>query len=338
MTETGNKSGRRPRVVVVGSMVFDTVATADRLPRKGETVLGTSLGTFSGGKGANQAVAAARLGAEVFMVGRVGNDARADFVLANLKASGVDTRFVRRDPAHGTGACCIFVDAAGDNAIVIVPEANLACAPQDVDAAREVIASADILVCQLEIDPATVEYALDMAVELGIKSILNPAPAGAVSPTLFHKATILTPNETEAELFSGVPLPENASRSAAGGDWEARTSAKLLAMGPLVVILTLGQRGAYLATAQQRLLVPSFPVVAADATAAGDAFNGALAVALAEHQAWEQAIVFANAAGALTATKVGAQASLPTRVEVEELLRKHGARPVASAPASEGRP
>jgi ribokinase len=329
---------KRPRIVVVGSLVFDTVATTERLPRKGETVLGTPVGTFSGGKGANQAVAAARLGGEVFMIGRVGDDARADFVLANLKADGVDTRFVRRDPAHGTGSCCIFVDAAGDNAIVIVPEANLACTPEDVDAAREVIASADILLCQLEIAMPTVTRAADVARQSGVKVILNPAPAGSVPADLFSKATVLTPNETEAEAFAHVGLPGSSSPDAASGRWEAEVSARLLKMGPRAVVITLGQRGAYLAKGERRLIVPSFHVLAADATAAGDAFNGALAVALAEGQDLEQAIVFANAAGALAATKVGAQSSLPARSEVEALLHKYNRRPAVPVSQSEGRP
>ena len=207
---------KRPRVVVVGSLVFDCVAIADRIPRKGETVLGQSFGTFSGGKGANQAVAAARLGAEVFMVGRVGQDDQAKFLLTNLNASGVNTEFVKADPVAGTGACCIHVDAAGDNTIIIVPQANLACLPEDVDAAREVIAAADAVVCQLEIAIPAVVRAVDLANELGVPVILNPAPAGKAPAGLFAKATYLTPNETEAEFFTGVPLPGQDSAGGAG--------------------------------------------------------------------------------------------------------------------------
>lgn len=312
----------RPRVVVVGSLVFDCVAIADRLPRKGETVLGRSFGTFSGGKGANQAVAAARLGADVFMVGRVGEDARADHVLGSLRASGVDTRYVRKDPSVGTGACCIFVDAAGDNAIVIVPEGNLACAPEDVDAAREVLASADILLCQLEIALPAVGRAVDLAAELGVRVILNPAPAGPAPEGLLGKAAYLTPNETEAEFFSGVKLPAGDLAEQNGEDWEAEASAKLLGLGPQTVVITLGRRGAYLATARQQRLIPGYTVTAVDATAAGDAFNGALAVALAEGRDIAPAVAFANAAGALAATRAGAQPSLPTRREVDEFVQQ----------------
>ncbi|HOW70581.1 MAG TPA: ribokinase [Phycisphaerae bacterium] len=312
---------KKPRVVVVGSLVFDCVALADRIPRKGETVLGQSFGTFSGGKGANQAVAAARLGAEVFMVGRVGQDDRARFLLANLNTSGVNTEFVKADPVAGTGACCIHVDAAGENTIIIVPQANLACAPEDVDAARKVIASADAVVCQLEIAMPAVVRAVDLANELGVRVILNPAPAGSFPAGLFAKATYLTPNETEAEFFTGVALPPCGSGVGRDNDWEARASARLLDMGPGKVIITLGQRGAYLATRNTRQLIPSYPVKAVDTTAAGDAFSGALALALAEGRSDEQAIAFANGAGALAATRAGSQPSLPTRQELDDFLR-----------------
>jgi ribokinase len=323
---------RKPRVAVVGSLVFDCVAQADRLPRKGETVLGRSFGMFSGGKGANQAVAAARLGAEVFMIGRVGDDALAEHVLASLRSSGVDTRFIKKDASVCTGACCIHVDAAGDNAIIIVPEGNMACTPEDVDAAGEVLASADVLVCQLEIALPAVVRAVDLAAKVGVRIVLNPAPAGPVPEGLFAKATFLTPNETEGEFFSGVPLPAGTAAQQEG-DWEARASARLLGMGPQAVVITLGHRGAYLAMREKRRLISSFPVTAVDATAAGDAFNGALAVALAEGVELEPAIVFANAAGALAATRAGAQPSLPTRSEVDEFLLKMSdhARPGADA-------
>lgn len=314
-------STRRPRIVVVGSIVFDCVAKADRLPRKGETVLGQSFGMFSGGKGANQAVQAARLGAEVYMVGRVGQDSLADHVLKNLKASGVDTRYIKQDPSVATGACCIHVDAAGDNTIVIVPEANLACSPEDVDAAREVLATADILLCQFEIAMPTVAYALEVAAELGVRVVLNPAPAQPVSNGLCSRATVLTPNETEAELLAGVPLPSGESNARASSDWEIEVSSRLLGMGPQAVVITLGNRGAYLANGAGGRLIPAYQVSPVDVTAAGDAFNGALAVAMAESREMTQAIAFANAAGALAATRAGSQPSLATRREVEDFLR-----------------
>ncbi len=315
-------SADRPRIAVVGSIVFDCVAKADRLPRKGETVLGRTFGMFSGGKGANQAVQAARLGAEVYMIGRVGNDSLAEHVLKSLKASNVDTRYVRQDPSVATGACCIHVDAAGDNTIIIVPEANMACSPEDVHAARKVIASADVLLCQFEIAMPTVAYALDLAAEMGVRIILNPAPAQPASDGLCSKATVLTPNETEAEALSGIPFASRESGGQAGDAWEVEASARLLRMGPQAVVVTLGNRGAYLATASGGQSIPAYRVSAVDVTAAGDAFNGALAVAMAEGRDMTQAVTFANAAGALAATRAGAQPSLATRGELEDFVKQ----------------
>lgn len=311
----------RPRIVVVGSIVFDCVAQADRLPKKGETVMGRSFGMFSGGKGANQAVQAARLGAEVYMVGRVGRDSLADHVLKNLNASGVDTRYIRQDPSAATGACCIHVDAAGDNTIIIVPEANMACAPEDVDAAKEVIGSADVLLCQFEIAMPTVVHALELAAKLGVRSILNPAPAHRVPEGLCSKVSLLTPNETEAEVISGVPLPQDSAGQEADA-WAREACSRLLRMGSQNVVITLGHRGAYLASAQTSRLFPAYRVSAVDVTAAGDAFNGAMAVALAEERGIEDSIAFANAAGALAATRAGSQPSLATRQELEDFLQK----------------
>jgi ribokinase len=306
---------KRPRIVVIGSLVFDFVARAQRLPRKGETVLGEAFGMFPGGKGANQAVQAGRLGAEVFMVGRVGEDFLGERLLASLHDNGVATDFVRRDPSVSTAACCIHVDAEGNNTIVIVPEANKACSPADVDAATEVIRSADVVLCQLEIPLPTVAYARDRAAAFGVRFILNPAPAQPVPEGFFARVTILTPNETEAEALTGLALSVTAS-----GDWEEQVSKKLLSLGAQTVILTLGERGSYLASKATTRLVPTYPVTVVDATAAGDAFNGALAVALAEGQALEEAMAFGNAAGALATTRAGAQPSLASRDEVEQLV------------------
>ena len=321
MVAKRSENNRRVRIVVVGSIVFDCVATADRLPRKGETVLGRTFGMFSGGKGANQAVQAARLGAEVYMIGRVGDDPLADQVLKSLQASMVDTRYVKRDPSVCTGACCIHVDAVGDNAIIIVPEANMACAPEDVDAARDVLASADILLCQLEIALPTVAHTLDLAEKIGLRAILNPAPAQPVPDGLFAKAMVLTPNETEAEFFSGLPLPSPTPTDRGNIDWELKASQRLRQMGASTVVITLGQRGALLVVGDGAQRIPAYRVSAVDVTAAGDAFNGALAVALAEGQEMEQAVAYANAAGALAASRAGAQPSLAGRHEVEDFLK-----------------
>ncbi len=310
-----------PRIVVVGSLVYDFVATADRLPCKGETVLGTSFGMFSGGKGANQAVQAGRLGGEVYMIGRVGDDFMADRVLSSLQKANVRTDFVRRDATVSTAACCIHVDAHGDNAIIIVPEANMACVPADVDAARDIIESADVLLCQLETALPAVAHAITLACDAGVPIVLNPAPLQEVPDGLFAKATLLTPNETEAEFFAKVAIAAEAANSDEPLRWESAVADNLLAMGPPTVVITLGDRGAYLASRQHRQLVPGYRVKAVDVTAAGDAFNGALAVALAEGQGIETAVLFANAAGAVAATRPGAQPSLATRTEIEKFLQ-----------------
>jgi ribokinase len=304
----------KPRIVVIGSLVFDFVAKAARLPRSGETVLGEMFGMFPGGKGANQAVQAGRLGAEVYMVGRVGDDFLADQLLSSLAQSGVATEFVRRDPTLKTASCCIHVDNAGKNAIVIVPQANLACSKEDVDRAAKVLRSADMLLCQLEIPMPTVAYAVAKAAESGVPAILNPAPAQQVPASLLSQVSILTPNETEAEFLSGLPLAAGAADS-----WPALAAEKILEFGTQTVVITLGERGAYLASRSSKQLIPSFPVAVVDTTAAGDAFNGALAVALAEEQELAQVIAFANAAGALATTRAGAQPSLAWRQEIERL-------------------
>jgi ribokinase len=308
----------KPRIVVIGSLVFDFVARAPRLPRKGETILGEMFGMFPGGKGANQAVQAGRLGAEVYMVGRVGDDFLADHLLASLAESGVATEFVLRDRSVKTASCCIHVDSEGNNTIIIVPQANMACSTEDVDRAAKLLRSANILLCQLEIPIPTVTYAVALAMENRVPAILNPAPAQSIPAALLSQVTILTPNETEAELLSGIAV--GAAQEAPGDSWVAAAAQKLLSVGPQQVIITLGEHGAYLATGSSRRLIATYPVAVVDTTAAGDAFNGALAVALAERREIADAVAFANAAGALATTRAGAQPSLAWRKEVEALL------------------
>jgi ribokinase len=303
----------RPRIVVVGSLVFDFVARAERIPREGETILGDLFGMFPGGKGANQAAQAGRLGAQVHMVGRVGADFPGERLLASLRESHVSTEHVRKDPAVSTGCCCIHVDSAGKNSIIMVPQANAACSPADVDAAADVLRSADVLLCQLEIPLATVRHAVELAVSANIPVILNPAPAQRLNPSLLKHLTFLTPNEHEAQVVAGT-------YSAAGDGWESSIAKQLLLMGPRNVIITLGSKGAYLATSETKSLIPTFEVTSLDTTAAGDAFNGALAVGLAEGMPAAEAVRFANAAGALSTTRPGAQPSLAWRPEVDGLL------------------
>ena len=311
---------KSPRIVVLGSLVFDFVTRAPRLPREGETLLGDLFGMFPGGKGANQAVQAARLGSEVFMIGRVGRDLPGERLLASLRESGVVTDFVKQDATVKTAACCIHVDAQGHNAIIMVPEANMACGREDVDAAAPVIQSADILLCQLEIPVATVTYAVTLAAEYHVRVILNPAPAQHLPDALLAHVTVLTPNESEAEVLAGFAVNRNADPRTGYHPSVAEAARKLLGSGPQAVIITLAENGAFLATHETLHLYPAYRVTVVDTTAAGDAFSGAVAVALGEGSAVEDAIRFANAAGALAATRAGAQPSLASRAEVEALM------------------
>ncbi len=310
---------KQPRVVVLGSLVLDYVARAARLPRPGETVLGEAFGVYPGGKGANQATQAVKLGAVFNLMGGVGADAAGERLLAELGSVGVSTDFVCRDPAAKTAACCIHVDAQGRNAIVIVPEANAACCPEDVDAARNVIRAADVFITQLEIPLETVARGVTVAAG-GPCVILNPAPAQRLPPALLRHIDLLVPNESEAEFLTGVTASGWTGDRPGHSSWEAHVSSRLREEGAQRVLLTLGEKGTYISGPNQETLVPSFRVDAVDTTAAGDAFCGALAVALAEGRALRDAVRFANAAGAVAVTRPGAQPSMGTRREIEDLL------------------
>lgn len=305
----------KPRIVVIGSLIFDFVASGERLPKKGETILGNGFGMFTGGKGANQAVQASRLGAEVYMIGRIGNDFMGDKILYNLQRDGVSTEFVRKDKESSTAACCIHVDKNGDNAIIISQGANMTCTNDEIDNAKDVILTADMVLCQLEISMPAIEYAIQLIRAKHIPVILNPAPAVKIPEGLFSEIDVLTPNETEAEFYSGIIQEEDRSY-----EWEKAASDKILGLGPQNVIITLGKRGAFFANGGNKRHIKGFEINAVDATAAGDAFNGALAVALAEGKSLGEAIVFANGAGALAASRFGAQTSLCTRTELTRFL------------------
>jgi ribokinase len=291
---------------------MDLVARAPHIPQPGETIIGRDFHTLPGGKGANQAVAAARLGATVAMVGRVGGDAFARLLLDNLAAAGVDHTSVTQDSGAATGVALIVVDAAGQNSIVVASGANMRLSPADVETAETAIASADVLLLQLETPLETVTRAAQIAHAHGVTVILNPAPARPLPPALLSLVDVLVPNESETALLTGLPIDSRARVEAAAG--------ALRESGVGAVILTLGERGALLAQAGGTQVFPAFMVTAVDTTAAGDAFMGGLAVALAEGQSLAESIRWGNAAGALAATQLGAQPSLPTRRAVEKLL------------------
>ena len=295
------------RIVVVGSFNMDLTTTMERLPLPGETLHGKVFSTGPGGKGSNQAVAAARLGAEVSFVGRVGADAYGAEALAFWQGEGVNTEFVVRDAERATGVAPIWVDERGENAIVVAGGANLAVSRADVDAAAAVIAGADLLVLQLEIPLDTVTYVMQLGQESGVRSILNPAPAVPLEPAFIARASWLTPNETElATLFGTTPADLRP----------------LVAYEQQTLIQTLGSAGARWATQTECGQVPAFDVKVVDTTGAGDAFNGGLAVALAEGLALEPALRFANAAAALSVTRFGTAPAMPMRADVEALLAR----------------
>jgi len=300
------------RIVVVGSSNTDMIVKLPHLPKPGETVSGGAFSTAAGGKGANQAVAAARAGAEVSLVARVGEDSFGEQAIAGFVGDGIDVRHVMKDPATPSGVALIFVDNKGENCIAVAPGANAGLTPHDVEAAQELITRADVVVMQLETPIETVERVATLASEHGVRVILNPAPAQPLSDEILGNVSILTPNESEAELLTGVQVADDA-----GAEEAARA---LVARGVGTVILTLGSRGAYVFESDSGELVPGFEVQAVDTTAAGDVFNGSLAVGLSEGLPLGKAVRFANAAAALSVTRLGAQPSAPTRSEIEAFL------------------
>ncbi len=304
-------------VAVVGSLNMDFVVTVPRLPAPGETVLGRDFQMIPGGKGANQACAAGKLGAGSVltrMAGRVGYDLFADHLKASLAAAGVDVSAVHATKSQPTGVALIWVEESGQNAIVVASGANHAFHASEVEALRPVFRGAALALFQLETPLKTVEAALAVAREEGARTMLDPAPARPLPRELLERVDLLTPNESEACLLLGRAAGRLTSEEA------PEVAAALLAMGPGAVILKLGELGCYFADAERSLASPGFAVEARDTTAAGDTFNGALAVALAEGMALERALEFANAAAALSVTRLGAQASIPTRAEVNAFL------------------
>jgi ribokinase len=299
-------------VTVVGSLNMDLIVRTSRIPEPGETIIGGYFHTAPGGKGANQAVAAARLGAQVSMVGRVGHDTFAGALLDSLSDAGVEHTFVTQDPEAATGVALIVVDDAGQNSIVVASGANMRLSPTDVDAAEAAIASAAVLLLQLESPLETVTGAAKVARAHGVQAILNPAPARSLPATLLSLVDVLIPNESETALLTGMTVRDQAEVEAA--------ATALQGLGVGTVILTLGEQGALLARKDRVEHFPAFNVTPVDTTAAGDAFVGGFAVALAEGKSLAEAVRWGNAAGALATTKLGAQPSLPTRQDLEVLL------------------
>jgi len=305
---------KEPRITVVGSSNTDMVVQAARIPAPGETILGGRFIMAAGGKGANQAVAAARLGADVTLVARVGDDPFGRGSLANFEREGIHTGFVTVDASEASGVALILVDEKGENCIAVAPGANSRLSPEDVLRAGSAITQADVLLLQLEVPLEAVEAAAKLAAEAGVRVILNPAPARALPERIFRWVDVLTPNETEAELLTGV--------RASGKEQPTQMAGELRRIGVETVIITLGASGAFLSAKDAETYIPTVKVRPVDTTAAGDCFNGALAVALAESRELAEAVRFANLAGALAVTRPGAQPSLPTRAELTEFIEQ----------------
>jgi ribokinase len=305
-----------PHILVVGSLNMDLVVQMPAIPRPGETLLGGRFATFPGGKGANQAVAAARLGARVTLVGRVGGDAFGEQLLKIVKSEGIDTRFIGVDENNPTGVALITVDAQGQNSIAVASGANFTLGPEHVWAAWEQLPQVDLLVMPLETPMEAVCTAARIAKERGARVILNPAPARSLDQDLLRMIDVLIPNESETERLTGQKIQNDEDARQAG--------VELLGQGVGCVVLTLGERGALIvegATQAPRCeLIPAFSVNVVDTTAAGDGFVGALSTGLGQGLPLIEAARFANAAAAISVTRAGAQPSLPYRSEVDQFL------------------
>lgn len=298
-------------VFVIGSCNTDMVVKSDRLPLRGETVIGETFFMNPGGKGANQAVAAARLGGNVTFVARIGDDIFGRQMLKQLGNENIRTPFVYTDRDHPSGVALIGVDAAGDNFIIVAPGSNHYLTEREVSAALDSVDGPAIVLLQLEIAPATVDHAIREAHARNMKIVLNPAPAGTISSDLFTKLFLITPNETEAGLLTGIPVIDD--------DSTIRAAAALHKAGVSNVIVTLGKRGVYLSGETGDAFIPAPVTKAVDTTAAGDCFNGALTVALAAGRSLEEAARFGCSAASLSVTRMGAQSSMPYLQEIEPI-------------------
>ena len=300
----------KKKIVVIGSCNTDMVISMDHLPLPGETLIGGEFFMNSGGKGANQAVAAARLGGKISFIAKVGNDPFGKRALEQYRAEGIDVKHILTDPEHPSGVALIMVDRQGENSIAVASGANAQLTSEDVDKANELLQHAEIVLMQLEPPLATVEHAAYVAKKAGAKVILNPAPAQPLPESLLQNLHILIANETEAEFISGIQITDM--------DSVARAADILCNKGIEKVVITLGSRGAFVKEMGYYHQIPGLKVKAIDATAAGDTFCGALSVALAEGKSLTEAVTFANRCAAVTVTRMGAQSSLPHRNEIEE--------------------
>jgi ribokinase len=301
------------KIIVVGSCNTDMVIKADRLPIPGETVIGGTFLMNAGGKGANQAVAAARQGGKITFISKTGNDVFGKQSVELYNSEGINTDYIFSDPKNPSGVALIMVDSHGENCIAVASGANGSLTPADIVKAKDELESADFLLMQLEIPIETVEYAAELASKKGIQVILNPAPARALSDKLLKCLYLVTPNETEAEILSGIKV----------FDWDsAKQAADVISVkGVENVVITMGSMGAFIKEKNQYYIVEATKVTAVDTTAAGDCFSGTLCVGLSEGKTILEAVKTASKVSAITVTRMGAQSSIPYKNELS-LLEK----------------
>ncbi|MCP3966718.1 MAG: ribokinase [Lentisphaerae bacterium] len=302
-------------IVVVGSSNTDMIIKTPRIPRPGETILGGVFSTVQGGKGANQAVAAARSGGQVSFVASVGLDSFGEQAINSYKEDGIDTQFIVRDMNEPSGVALIFVSECSENSIAVAPGANSKLSAEHIQSAKKSIENSDIMLLQLEIPLHTVIEAAQLAKKAGAKVILNPAPARALPDELLQDVAFLTPNETEAELLTGIKVDGAMSASQAADI--------LMNKGVRNVIITMGSKGVFLANRAVSRMIPAYKVDAVDTTAAGDTFNGAFAVGISKGLDLVEAIRFGSAAAAISVTKLGAQPSIPHLDEIERFFLRN---------------
>jgi len=298
------------KIIVIGSSNTDMVVKTNKFPVPGETILGGEFFMFSGGKGANQAVAAARMGSEVTLICKTGNDIFGQRAIEEFKKEGIITTYIGTDLQKASGTALILVDEKGENEIVVAPGANETLTEPDIEAANDAIENAELILLQLEIPVASVLYAAKKGFELGKKVILNPAPAQQLPAALFTCLYLITPNETEAEILTGIKVTDRKTAAAA--------AEKLLNMGVQNAIITMGAEGAFFKNKDLEMLIPAPKVHAVDTTAAGDVFNGVLAAGITSGKDWQAAIATACKAASISVTRMGAQASMPYLHEVND--------------------
>ncbi|NOS54724.1 MAG: ribokinase [Cyclobacteriaceae bacterium] len=297
-------------IFVIGSANTDMVIKMDRLPKPGETILGGSFLMNAGGKGANQAVAASRMGGNVTFIAKIGNDIFGKQTTANLKNENIKTDFVFVDEESSSGTALIMVNSEGENCIAVAPGANAKLSPTDIDMVSS-LDTADVILIQLEIPMQTIVTIAQRAKQLGKRVILNPAPAQFLPDKLFANLFLITPNETEASLMTGVKVIDE--------DSAAKAATFFLAKGVENVIITMGKEGAYFQNKYSKMKIAAPVVKAVDTTAAGDTFSGSIAVALTENMEWESAIKFAIQAASISVTRMGAQSSIPYRKDIQTM-------------------